>query len=79
MEGINVEDIINTSAKSRDIYNVQPTRNKALKILALNILQYLSEDILRESQIFHRLNLTKLSRTMGHVENVIPHFNRRLT
>ncbi|PKK56271.1 hypothetical protein RhiirC2_764422, partial [Rhizophagus irregularis] len=43
----NMEGIINTSTQSRDIYGVQPKRNKALKLLALHILKHLPEDILR--------------------------------
>ena len=43
-----MEGIINTSTQSRDIYGVQPKRNKALKLLALHILKHLPEDILRE-------------------------------
>ncbi|PKK56259.1 hypothetical protein RhiirC2_800425 [Rhizophagus irregularis] len=38
--------------KSRDIYGVQPKRNKALKLLALHILKHLPEDILREEPDF---------------------------
>ena len=38
--------------QSRDIYKVQPGRNKALKSIALNILKYLPEDILREEPDF---------------------------
>src|SRR4051794_6962456 len=41
-EGIEgMESIINTSTQSRDIYGVQPKRNKALKLLALHILKHL--------------------------------------
>ncbi|UZO18592.1 uncharacterized protein OCT59_009904 [Rhizophagus irregularis] len=37
MEGIEeIEDIINTSIQSKDIYEVQPGRNNALKSIALN-------------------------------------------
>ncbi|PKK58518.1 hypothetical protein RhiirC2_763370, partial [Rhizophagus irregularis] len=43
----NMEGIINTSTQSRDIYEVQPGRNRALKPLALHILKHLPEDILR--------------------------------
>ncbi|RGB22693.1 hypothetical protein C1646_775682 [Rhizophagus diaphanus] len=54
MEG--VEDIINTSlvipTTSTQSNNVQPARNKSLKIFALNILKYLPEDILREEPDF---------------------------
>ncbi|POG73948.1 hypothetical protein GLOIN_2v1771934 [Rhizophagus irregularis DAOM 181602=DAOM 197198] len=35
-----------------DTYNVQPARNRSLKIFALNILKYLPEDILREEPDF---------------------------
>ncbi|RIA87655.1 hypothetical protein C1645_877912 [Glomus cerebriforme] len=35
-----------------NIYKVQPRRNKALKSIALNILKYLPEDILREEPDF---------------------------
>ena len=52
-EGIEgMEGIINTSTQSRDIYGVQPKRNKALKLLALHILKYLPEDILCEESDF---------------------------
>ena len=52
-EGIEgMEGIINTSTQSRDIYGVQPKRNKALKLLALHILKHLPEDILREEPDF---------------------------
>ncbi|CAG8688289.1 16217_t:CDS:2, partial [Funneliformis mosseae] len=36
------------NTQSRDIYEVQPRRNKSLKLLALHILKHLPEDILRE-------------------------------
>jgi flagellar hook-basal body complex protein FliE len=52
MEDIDVEDLLNTSAQSRDIYKVQPKRNRTLKIFALHILKYLPEDILREEPDF---------------------------
>src|SRR3954454_8344498 len=47
-----MEGIINTSTQSRDIYGVEPKRNKALKVLALHILKHLPEDILREELDF---------------------------
>ncbi|CAG8603359.1 4808_t:CDS:2 [Funneliformis mosseae] len=47
-----MEGIINTSTQSRDIYEVQPERNRALKLLALHILKHLPEDILREESDF---------------------------
>src|ERR1044072_2002526 len=47
---INMDPIDNI--QSRDIYKVQPGRNKALKSIALNILKYLPEDILREEPDF---------------------------
>src|SRR6266498_310757 len=47
-----MEDIIITSTQSRDIYGVQPKRNKALKLLALHILKHLPEDILHEEPDF---------------------------
>ena len=47
-----MEGIINTSTQSRDIYEVQPGRNRALKLLALHILKHLPEDILREEPDF---------------------------
>ena len=49
-DDINMDPIGNT--QSIDIYKVQPGRNKALKLLALHILKYLSEDILREEPDF---------------------------
>ncbi|PKK60723.1 hypothetical protein RhiirC2_761498, partial [Rhizophagus irregularis] len=48
----NMEGIINTSTQSRDIYEVQPGCNRALKTLALHILKHLTEDILREEPDF---------------------------
>ena len=52
-EGIEgMEGIINTSTQSRDIYEVQPKCNKALKLLTLYILKHLPEDILREEPNF---------------------------
>ena len=56
-----MEGIINTSTQSRDIYGVQPKRNKALKLLALHILKHLPKDILREEPDFCRLNSMMLS------------------
>lgn len=51
MKGIEeIKDIINTSTQNRDIYEVQLGCNKAI---VLNILKYLSEDILREEPDFH--------------------------
>src|SRR5579871_6048409 len=47
-----MEDIIITSTQSRDIYQVQPRHNRALKIFALHILKHLPEDILREEPDF---------------------------
>ena len=47
---INMDPIGNT--QSSNIYEVQPRRNKALKSIALNILKYLPEDILREEPDF---------------------------
>ncbi|CAI2172346.1 12450_t:CDS:2 [Funneliformis geosporum] len=47
-----MEGIIITSTQSSNIYNMQPARNRALNILALNILKYLSEDNLREEPDF---------------------------
>ena len=47
---INMDPIVNI--QSRDIYKVQPGRNRSLKILALYILKYLPEDILREELDF---------------------------
>ncbi|CAG8722629.1 20276_t:CDS:2 [Rhizophagus irregularis] len=47
---INMDPIGNT--QRRDIYEVQPRRNKSLKSIALNILKYLPEDILREEPDF---------------------------
>ena len=49
-DDINMDPIGNT--QSRDMYEVQPGRNKALKSIALNILKYLPEDILREEPDF---------------------------
>ncbi|PKC57937.1 hypothetical protein RhiirA1_471720 [Rhizophagus irregularis] len=43
---INTDPISNT--QNIDIYEVQPGRNKALKLLALHILKHLPDDILRE-------------------------------
>ncbi|GES83083.1 hypothetical protein GLOIN_2v1511284 [Rhizophagus clarus] len=43
---INTDPISNT--QNIDIYEVQPERNKALKLLALHILKHLPDDILRE-------------------------------
>ncbi len=43
---INMDPIGNT--QSRDIYEVQLRRNKALKLLALHILKHFSKDILHE-------------------------------
>ncbi|GES88401.1 hypothetical protein GLOIN_2v1511284 [Rhizophagus clarus] len=43
---INTDTISNT--QNIDIYEVQPGRNKALKLLALYILKHLPDDILRE-------------------------------
>ncbi|PKC05321.1 hypothetical protein RhiirA5_421038 [Rhizophagus irregularis] len=55
MEGIEeIEDIINTSIQSKDIYEVQPGRNNALKSIALNILKYLPEDILHIEDAYKR-------------------------
>src|SRR6266496_5252778 len=45
-DDINMGPVGNT--QSRDIYEVQPRRNKSLKLLALHILKHLPEDILRE-------------------------------
>jgi hypothetical protein len=45
-DDINMDPIGNT--QSRDIYEVQPKRNKTLKLLALHILKHLPEDIFRE-------------------------------
>jgi len=45
-DDINMDPIGNT--QSRDIYEVQLRRNKALKLLVLYILKYLLEDILHE-------------------------------
>ncbi|CAG8539366.1 6234_t:CDS:2 [Ambispora gerdemannii] len=39
-----------------DIYHVYPMRNKCLKLIALNILKYLPEDILREEPDFSAIN-----------------------
>ncbi len=52
IEDINVKDIINTSAQSRNIYKVQPKYNRVLKILALYILKYLLKNILHEESDF---------------------------
>jgi hypothetical protein len=41
-----------TSTQSSDTYNVQPARNRSLKILALHILKHLPEDILSEEPDF---------------------------
>ncbi|RIA94449.1 hypothetical protein C1645_817937 [Glomus cerebriforme] len=46
-DDINMNPISNT--QSRDIYKVQPRCNKALKLIVLNILKYLSGDILHET------------------------------
>ncbi|PKK66796.1 hypothetical protein RhiirC2_784332 [Rhizophagus irregularis] len=55
MEGIEeIEDIINTSIQSKDIYKVQPGRNNALKSITLNILKYLPEDILHIEDAYKR-------------------------
>ena len=72
-EDINMDELID-STQSKDIYKVQLKCNRALKLIALNILKYLPEDILREESDFHQLSLTKLSQIMGRVENVISPF-----
>ncbi|GBC00737.1 hypothetical protein RclHR1_03960011 [Rhizophagus clarus] len=49
-DDINMEAYISTS--NSDTYNVQPARNRSLKILILYILKHLPEDILREESDF---------------------------
>ena len=50
-EGSNTEDQTDNT-QSNDIYKVQPRRDRSLKSLALSILKYLPEDILREEPDF---------------------------
>ena len=77
MDGINVEDIINTSTRSCDI---QPRCNKALKSIALNILKYLPEDILREEPDFSSIKSNNTIPDYGPCgECDIPHFDRKPT
>ncbi len=65
-EGIEgMEGIINTSTQSRDIYGVQPKRNKALKLLALHILKHLPEDILREEPDFSSIKSNEAIQDYG--------------
>src|SRR4051794_32244225 len=66
MEGIErMEGIINTSTQSRDIYEVQLKRNKALKLLILHILKHLPEDILHEEPDFSSIKSNEAIQDYG--------------
>ncbi|RGB41745.1 hypothetical protein C1646_810505 [Rhizophagus diaphanus] len=59
---------------STDICEVQPRRNRALKTLALNILEHLPEDILREEPDFSSIKSNETITNYGPCRECDPPF-----